>query len=69
MIGETEIKSEQLPGGTETTLLVNLSDQASLIGFVNALYNRGYAILSVERLLSEEVDESPEQDQDQQPPG
>lgn len=66
MVGNVEFRSEQTSGGTETILTANLLDQASLIGFVNALYNQGHAILSVERLPSETADESPEQDQ--QPP-
>ncbi len=66
MVGNVEVRSEQTSGGTETILTANLLDQASLIGFVNALYNQGHAILSVERLPSEATDQSPEQDQ--QPP-
>ena len=41
-------------GETEQTLLVGeVADQAALIGIMNALYNSGHTVVSVERLLSD----------------
>lgn len=50
MVGEVAIACEREDELVRTTLVVELADQASLIGFVNALYNTGHAILSVERV-------------------
>ena len=35
--------------GAEMELIGELRDQAALMGIINALYNSGYAVLSVER--------------------
>lgn len=50
MVGEATFTCEREDEWVRTTLVVELADQASLIGFVNALYNAGHAILSVERV-------------------
>ena len=35
----------------QTALVGKVADQAALVGIINALYNAGYAIVSVERLI------------------
>jgi hypothetical protein len=37
--------------GVEMDLLGELRDQAALVGVMNALYNSGYTVLSVERVV------------------
>jgi len=37
------------PGATE--LVGKVADQAALVGIINALYNAGHTVLSVERIL------------------
>jgi hypothetical protein len=52
------IRSRQTKGGTPvTTLTGRLTDQASLMGILTALYEMGYALLDVKRLP---VSSSPE---------
>lgn len=50
MVGEASVICEQVDERVQTTLVVELFDQALLIGFLNALYNDGHAIISVERV-------------------
>lgn len=50
MVGEAAVNCVQKDDYIQTTLVVELPDQASLIGLVNALYNAGHALLSVERV-------------------
>ena len=41
-------------GEPEQTVLVGeVADQAALVGIINALYNYGHTVVSVERLLSD----------------
>ena len=41
-------------GVTEQTFLIGeVADQAALIGVINALYNSGHIVVSVERILPE----------------
>lgn len=35
----------------QTMLVGEVADQAALIGIINALYNKGYTIVSVERVI------------------
>lgn len=37
----------------QTMLLGEVADQAALVGIINALYNSGHTVVSVERLLPE----------------
>ena len=42
-------------GELEQTMLVGeVADQAALVGIINALYNKGYTIVSVERIVLDE---------------
>ena len=44
-------RSFQQEGKPEQTVLVGkVADQAALVGIMNALYNMGYAVLTVERI-------------------
>lgn len=56
MVGETAVNCVQKDDYIQTTLVVWLPDQASLIGLVNALYNAGHAIVSVERVDPDEAE-------------
>ena len=44
----------------QTILLGKVVDQAALVGIINALYNAGHTVVSVERLLPE-TDPSPDE--------
>ena len=49
------LTSVVIEGGDEpqqTLLSGEIIDQSKLVGIINALYNAGYTVLSVERLLS-----------------
>jgi len=48
----TETRSDS---ETETTLAGSLLDQAALAGVLNTLYDRGFTLLSVQRLAEEET--------------
>ena len=37
----------------QTALIGEVADQAALVGIINALYNSGHTVVSVERLLPE----------------
>ena len=44
----------QQEGEPEQTMLVGVvADQSALVGIINTLYNMGYTVVSVERMLSD----------------
>ena len=45
----TPLEKSGVPG--QSALVGQVSDQAALVGIINALYNAGHTVLSVERLL------------------
>ena len=47
--GMTSIPIEQAGEREQTLLAGKVADQAALVGIINALYNMGYAFVSVER--------------------
>ena len=49
--GMTSIPVEQAGEREQTLLVGKVADQAALIGILNTLYNIGYAVVSVERML------------------
>lgn len=54
MVGEVTIETEQSEAELHTSITVELADQASLLGFINALYNLGYAVVSLDQISPEE---------------
>lgn len=68
MLGDAAIESEHTGTKTRTTITVKLIDQASLLGLINALYNLGHAVLSIEQITSDDQsepeDKSPQGDPD-----
>jgi hypothetical protein len=42
---------EQTDEPQQTALVGEVADQAALVGIINALYNAGYTVVSVERML------------------
>jgi hypothetical protein len=42
---------EQIDEPGQTVLIGEVADQAALVGIINALYNFGHTVVSVERLL------------------
>jgi hypothetical protein len=57
--GMTSTPVEQAGGPNQTALVGEVVDQAALIGIINALYNAGHTVVSVERVLPE-ADPKPE---------
>jgi hypothetical protein len=51
--GMTSTPVEAVGEPEQTALLGEVLDQAALVGVINALYNAGYTVLSVERVLPE----------------
>ena len=49
-------------GQTETELVGLVTDQASLGGLINMLYNLGHAVVAVERIEADESDEADKPD-------
>ena len=49
--GMTSTPVEQTDKPQQTVLVGEVIDQAALVGIINALYNGGHAVVSVERLL------------------
>ncbi len=49
--GMTSSPVEKIDEPEQTMLVGEVADQAALIGIINALYNSGHIIVSVERLL------------------
>jgi hypothetical protein len=40
---------------TETIFVIKIADQSALLGVIDSLINTGHAVISVERLLSDET--------------
>lgn len=59
MLGADSVRIETSDQGAGTTITGEVIDQASLMGFINALYNMGHAILSVEQLLPDDLGDQP----------
>lgn len=57
MLGNVLMTTDQTESGTCSTLTVELADQATLLGLINALYNLGHAVISMEQILPETPDE------------
>ncbi|UCF26734.1 MAG: hypothetical protein JSW42_08710 [Chloroflexota bacterium] len=49
--GMTSDPVEKIGELEQTALIGEVADQATLIGIINALYNSGHTVVSVERLL------------------
>ena len=49
--GMTSGPVERIDEPEQTVLIGEVADQAALIGILNALYNSGHTVVSVERLL------------------
>ena len=49
--GMTSTLLEQAGEPDQTALVGEVADQAALVGIINALYNSGHTVVSVERLL------------------
>ena len=49
--GMTSVPVEQIDEPGQTVLIGEVADQAALVGIINALYNFGHTVVSVERLL------------------
>lgn len=49
--GMTSTPVEQVDEQEQTVLVGRVIDQAALVGIINALYNGGHTVVSVERLL------------------
>ena len=49
--GMTSNPVEKTGEGEQTVLVGEVADQAAFIGIMNALYNSGHTVVSVERLL------------------
>jgi hypothetical protein len=49
--GMTSSPVEQIDQPEQTVLVGEVADQAALVGVINALYNAGHTIVTVERLL------------------
>jgi hypothetical protein len=62
--GMSSTPVEQTGEGEQTLLAGKVADQAALVGIINALYNMGHAVLSVERLPPEVDSPADEMNQD-----
>ena len=51
--GMTVSPIEKIGEPAQTVLVGEVADQAALIGIINALYNAGHTVVSVERQLSD----------------
>ena len=49
--GMTSSTVEKIGEKEQTVLVGEVADQAALVGIINALYNSGHTVVSVERLL------------------
>ena len=49
--GMTSNPVEKIGEQEQTALIGEVADQAALVGIINALYNSGHTVVSVERLL------------------
>ena len=49
--GMTATPAEKIGEPEQTVLVGEVADQAALVGIINALYNAGHTVVSVERLL------------------
>ena len=49
--GMTSTPVEQVDEPEQTILVGEVADQAALVGIINALYNMGHTVVSVERIL------------------
>ena len=56
--GMTSTAVELIDASEQTTLVGEVADQAALVGIINALYNSGHTVVSVERLLPD-ADQNP----------
>lgn len=50
MFGDVAVVTDEAAGGAQTEVVGEMVDQAALLGLINAFYNYGYAVISVERL-------------------
>lgn len=53
MWGELSVITERADEDVQTIFVGTLADQAALLGIMNALYNMGYAVVSVEQVPTE----------------
>jgi hypothetical protein len=53
--GMTASPVERIGEPEQTMLVGEVADQAALVGIINALYNAGHTVVSVERLLPDAV--------------
>lgn len=51
MLGDVTVTIDQTESDVNTTFIVEMVDQSSLLGFINALYNLGHAVISVEQII------------------
>lgn len=65
MIGGVEMTCEESDKGTLTTISGTTTDQAGLIGFINALFNLGYIVTRVEQISPDDPIDSEVQSQDE----
>ena len=55
---ESPVRVVHQGAGTATTEMIGeVSDHAALVGLINMLYNLGHAIISVERLSPDQINE------------
>lgn len=52
--GMTSNPVDQTGETDQTELVGEVADQAALVGIINALYNSGHTVISVERIVSHE---------------
>jgi hypothetical protein len=57
MLGDVSMTTDLAESGPCSTFTVETADQATLLGFINALYNLGHAVISMEQLMPETPDE------------
>lgn len=57
MLGDVLMTSEAAENDHSTTITVEMADQATLLGFINALYNMGHAVVSMEQVTPRAPDE------------
>ena len=63
-LGMTSTPIERSGKARETMLAGEVADQAALIGVINALYNKGHTVVSVERIHSD-TDSHPAETEDE----
>lgn len=54
------VKTDTTRSPVESVIVGDVSNQAALLEIVNALYNWGFAVIAVDRLISQEQEVKPE---------